>query len=215
MRKMARSKLISLFLVVSFMVFSAPHLWCRGDGEREITGTTGNLLGFVYGSDRTTPLEGAVLVLRNVSTGDVYESGASDSVGVVRVEGLERGLYIVGIRAGEGDYNVESLIGIREDATAKVSVALDTGAEAPSVQEGGEKSEECPRGEWYVPETEGVCDEGYEWNAEKSRCECKKKSFFAFFATPAGIAVISAFAVGATIGAITLSGDSDDVSPFR
>jgi hypothetical protein len=207
MFKMARSKFISLFLVFSFILFCSPYLLVATDVE------TGNMIGFVYAPDRTTPLEGAVLMLRNVSTGAVYESSGSDSLGIVRVEGVEKGLYIAGINFGDEHYNLNNLIGIRANRTAKVSVALDHEAQ---VQEGGEKSEECPKGEWYIPETEGVCDEGYEWNPDNNRCECKKKKgLFAFFTTPAGLAIILAFAVGATIGLVTLAGATNDVSPSR
>ena len=207
MFKLARSKFISLFLVFSFILFCSPYLLVATDVE------TGNLIGFVYAPDRTTPLDGAVLMLRNVSTGAVYESSGSDSLGTVRIEGVERGLYITGINFGDEFYNLNNLIGIRTNSTAKVSVALDSETQE---QEGVERSEDCPKGEWYTPETEGVCDEGYEWNPDNNRCECtKKKGLFAFFGTPAGIAIISAFAVGATIGFITLSDTTPDVSPSR
>jgi hypothetical protein len=207
MVKIARSKYISLFLVFSFILFYSPLHLAAADVE------TGNLIGTVYEPDRTTPLEGAVLMLRNVSTGAVYESSESNSLGTVRIEGVERGLYITGIDLGDEHYNLNNLIGIRANKTAKVSVALDPGAQE---QEGGEKSEDCPRGEWYIPETEGVCDEGYEWNPDNNRCDCKKKKgLFAFFLTPAGIAIISAFALGATIGVVTLVDTTPDASPYR
>jgi len=207
MFKIARSKFISLFLVFSFILFCSPYLLVATDVE------TGNMIGFVYAPDRTTPLEGAVLMLRNVSTGAVYESSGSDSLGTVRIEGVERGLYITGINFADEFYNLNNLIGICADSTSKISVAFDPKAQE---QEGGEKSEDCPKGEWYIPETEGVCDEGYEWNPDNNRCECKKeKGLFAFFATPAGIAIISAFAMGATIGLVTLSDATTVNSPSK
>ena len=209
MVKVGNNRIIAISLIFSFILFSTPYL-LAGKDARE-----GNLLGFVYTPDRTTPMEGAVLKLRNVSTGVVYESFGSDNLGVVRVEGIEEGLYIVGISIVDGDYNLENLIGIRAERTAKFSVALKPGVQEQTA-EGGEKSSECPRGEWYLPETAGVCDDGYEWDADNNRCECEKnKSFFAFFATPVGIALISAFAIGTTVGVVTLSEATTGNSPYK
>ena len=173
MFKMARSKYISFFLVFSFILFCSPDLLVATDVE------TGNMIGFVYAPDRTTPLEGAVLMLRNISTGAVYESSESDSLGTVRIEGVERGLYITGINFADEFYNLNNLIGIRANSTAKVSVALDNEAQ---VQEGVDK---------------------------------KKKGLFTFFAAPVGLAIISAFALGATIGFVTLSGATSEASPYK
>ena len=211
MLKKVRSKFVSIILVFSFIVFFSPHIVV---GQN--TGS-GNLLGFVYNTDGTTPLAGAVLMLRNVSTGAVYESSISDTVGVVRVEGLEEGLYIVGVTTDQGNYNLEDLVGIRSASTAKVSLALKSGSQE-QVQSNGEISGECPKGDWYIPEAAGECDEVYKWNGDKNRCECAKKNggMFAFFATPVGIAVVSSFAVGATIGAVQLSqATTNDASAYK
>jgi hypothetical protein len=206
-----RSKVVSLILVFFFIGFYTPHLLV---GQN--TGT-GNLLGFIYNTDGTTPLDGAILMLRNVSTGTIYESSMSDSLGVVHAKGVEEGLYIVGVVTDQGNYNVEDLVGIRSGSTAKVSLALISDAQE-QLQFGGEKTSECPKGDWYIPEAVGECDEGYDWNSDNNRCECTKKdaSIFAFFATPVGIAVVSAFAVGATIGTVELSqATTSDASPYK
>lgn len=174
----------------------------------------GNLIGFVYGIDRITPVEGAVLMLRSVSTGVVYESTESDKLGVVKVEGIDEGLYIVGVSTKEMDYNLEGLIGIRAHRTSKVALLLEEGIQEADTTTSDKK---CPRGEWYVPETPDVCDEGYRWNAEKNRCECKKEDgFFAFFVkSTGGIAISAAAALGAILGVVSLSDEKIESSEFR
>ena len=86
----------------------------------------GNIIGFVYAEDGTTPLEGAVVKIKHVSTDAVYESSGSDTHGVFKIEGVEKGIYICGVKAAQGDFNSDSLIGVRihENETAKVSLSL-------------------------------------------------------------------------------------------
>lgn len=118
MLKAVRSKTAVFFLVFSIIIFYFPHeLKAQKIGQ-------GNLIGFVYEKDGTTPVEGAVVKLKNVSTGTVYESSTSNKLGILKSEGIEEGLYVVGIRTGEGDFNVVNLIGIKTDETAKVSFTL-------------------------------------------------------------------------------------------
>lgn len=118
MLKAVISKTAVFFLVFSIIIFYFPHeLKAQNTGK-------GNLIGFVYEKDGTTPVEGAVVKLKNVSTGTVYKSSNSDKLGILKTEGIEEGLYIVGISTKEGDFNGVNLIGIKNDETAKVSFAL-------------------------------------------------------------------------------------------
>jgi len=206
MTRGVRSKPVAILLIFSFILFYSPHV-LKAQGK-----SNGNLIGFVYDKDGTTPLEGAVVEIRNVSTGAVHESSKTDKLGIFKIEGIDRGLYVVGLSLKEGDFNVENLIGIRAGETGKVSIALK-----PMIQEGADvkKDKRCPRGDWYIPEVEGECDEGYVWNPEKKRCECKKrKGFAAFFATPLGIALIIAATSATVYGVVTLVTPAEE-SPFK
>jgi hypothetical protein len=188
MFKLAKSKFVAIFLIISFAVFISPQVL-----KAEETGK-GSLVAFVYGPDNTTPIPGAVLKVRNVQTGAAYESLASGERGQVELQGLDEGLYIVGITTAQGDFNIDNLVGIRTDEAARLSFAL-----RPQEQEGTavEQDERCPRGEWYVPEIAGKCDENYRWNPETERCECRKKRGpLAFFLTPLGAAAILAASAG-------------------
>jgi len=108
----------AFILIASIITFYSPHY-----SEAQKVGK-GNLIGFVFEKDGTTPVEGAVVKLKNVSTGIVYESSQSDRLGILKKEGIEEGLYIVGISTKEGNFNVANLIGIKAAETAKVSFAL-------------------------------------------------------------------------------------------
>jgi len=170
----------------------------------------GNFVGFIYGADKTTPLEGAVVKIRNITTGSVYESEDANNLGVVKLEGIDEGLYVVGIISEEGDFNFDHWLGIRANETSKVSFALKP---TDQEKEPAIKDEKCPRGDWYIPEVEGECDEGYKWNPETERCECKKRrGLAAFFTSPFGIALLVAATAGAA-AAIVVTRTETEGSP--
>ena len=207
MIKLSRSKGIASFLILSFILFYSPFL--KGSDAKD----TGDLIGFVYGEDGVTPLEGAVVKAKNIYTGTSYESQKSEKQGVFKIDGIEEGLYIVGVSTAEGDFNVDNLIGVRANETGKITLALKpTALGRSAVQE----EEKCPRGEWYIPEREGECYIGYKWNPRNKRCECiKRKGFAAFFLSPIGIAVIIAASAAALYGIVKLTEEEEEASPFK
>ncbi|TET70666.1 MAG: carboxypeptidase regulatory-like domain-containing protein [Candidatus Aminicenantes bacterium] len=119
MSKSLKLKSVFFLLIFSFLMFYSPHL-INGKALGK-----GNLIGFVYDKDGTTPLEGAIVKLKNVSTSSIYESGKADKLGVFKIEGIDEGLYVVGISSKEGSFNVENFIGIKANETAKVSFSLE------------------------------------------------------------------------------------------
>jgi hypothetical protein len=86
----------------------------------------GNVLGFIYAQDGTTPVSGAVVKARNISTGAVYESNVSDTHGVFKLSDVESGLYVYGVKTSEGDFNSEGIIGLSlsDSSTAKMAISL-------------------------------------------------------------------------------------------
>jgi hypothetical protein len=89
--------------------------------------TKGNVIGFLYAKDGTTPLEGAVVKFKNLASGTVFESSRSDSFGVFKLQGVERGVYTYGVVTADGEFNADGPVGLNvgENEIAKLSIALD------------------------------------------------------------------------------------------
>lgn len=118
MSKFSKSKGIATFVITCFLVFTSQYLFAA-----QANANTGNVVGFIYEQDGTTPVEGAILQARNINTGKVYKSTKTDKLGMFKAE-LEQGMYVAGVSTKEGDYNLPNLIGIKANETAKVSLAL-------------------------------------------------------------------------------------------
>ncbi len=86
----------------------------------------GNVTGYVYAQDETTPLENVVVKFKNISTGDFYESRKSDEKGFFELFGIEKGVYLYGIVTADGIYNSDSLVllNFKGNETAKMSIAV-------------------------------------------------------------------------------------------
>ena len=99
----------------------------------------GIVTGFIYVQDGTTPLEGAVVKFKNISTGDFYESGKSDRRGFFKIQGVEKGVYLYGVITKDGFYNSDGLVGLnfKGNETAKLSIAV-----SPYSQEATQTMEE-------------------------------------------------------------------------
>lgn len=112
--------------IYSFGVTFALLLFCVPSFLNSENIAKGNLIGFVYGKDGTTPLEGAVVKVMNASTGAAYESSRTDSLGIFKIEGVEKGIYIYAVNTAQGDYISDGMIGvsIRQNETAKLSISL-------------------------------------------------------------------------------------------
>ena len=102
-------------LVAQSLVFSSGEVSAKG-----------NILGFIYDKDGTTPLEGAIIVAKNLGTGTIYESTKSDKLGIFKLPGIEKGIYIYGVKTDQGEFNANSPMGVRVDAneTAKMSISV-------------------------------------------------------------------------------------------
>jgi len=86
----------------------------------------GNVVGFIYAQDGTTPLEGAIIKFKNLNSGKIFESNRSDALGIFRVQGIESGIYTYGVVTEKGDFNADNILGLKVDdgETAKLSIAL-------------------------------------------------------------------------------------------
>jgi hypothetical protein len=110
----------------------------------------GNLVGFIYGQDGSTPIEGAVVVVKNLTTGTVTESPKSDRLGIFKIQDLGAGLYALGVRSDKGSYNSQDFFGVTADKTAKITVALNTYDEAAAAAAAVVIKEQRDKGEAFV-----------------------------------------------------------------
>lgn len=149
MLRIARSKYTAVALIISFIIFYSPHLSLAQAVAQ------GSLSGFIYTEDGVTPLEGAVVKIRNIVDGTIYESTKSDSEGAFKIEGIKEGLYSAGISTAAGDFNFENLIGVRAGELAKISLALvPSGAQTVTSPE--EKTTPLQAGSEVTAPTEAV-----------------------------------------------------------
>lgn len=115
-----RKKFGPIAVAFAFLLFYSPYILNSEEAAK------GNIIGFVYEKEGTTPLEGAVVIIKNISSGVIYESSKSDRYGVFKIMGLENGVYICGVATPEGSFNLDDLVGvgIRNNETAKMSISL-------------------------------------------------------------------------------------------
>jgi len=115
---------IPLFIGAAFLtliLFSSPGALQGQDNP------VGKVTGFIYAQDGTTPIEGAVVKFKNITTGDFYESRKSDSRGFFELQDIEKGVYLYGVMTTDGFYNSDGLVGLnfKRNETAKLSIAVN------------------------------------------------------------------------------------------
>lgn len=108
------------------LIFAVVLMFCFSGVVQSKENTKGNIIGFVYGQDGTTPLEGAVVKVEQVTTGTAYESTKTDANGLFRIVGVESGIYLYGVQTADGGFDSETLVGVNvnEGETAKLAISL-------------------------------------------------------------------------------------------
>ena len=135
-------KNVALLTIFGIFILAAqPALWAHPVEK-------GSLAGYVYQSDGTTPAQSAVIKLRNLATGSIFESTKSTDLGYFAVDSLDRGLYVFGAVTDQGEFNSTDIIGIEANATAKLLVALT--AQAAVQQTGSSVEPPAIRGEKFL-----------------------------------------------------------------
>ena len=138
-----------LFFGAAFFVFL---LFFSADIIRGQDNPVGNVTGNIYAQDGSTPVEGAIIKFKNVSTGKFYASQKSDNRGTFAVEGIERGVYLYGVITPEASFDSEGLVGfrIKENETARMSIALKPYSSQESLTIEGFYNDLDVNGESYV-----------------------------------------------------------------
>lgn len=96
-------------------------------GSEDNTPGTGKMKGFIYRADGKKPLWGAQVVLKNMKTGQKFESNVTDSVGDYKLTDIPQGDYQVKIFVKDKNYEVKTvdfLIKIRDGKTTTISFSL-------------------------------------------------------------------------------------------
>ena len=123
MNKGVRVRLsVCMGFVFSLFLFSSPQNLTAQNSIPK-----GNIIGFIFAKDGTTPLEGAVVKFKNLTSGTLFVSSKSDGYGIFKLKGIESGIYSYGVVTEQGDFNADNLVGLRvgENETAKLSIAVD------------------------------------------------------------------------------------------
>lgn len=129
---MLRRKSVRRFVLIFVLLFPiGAGLSLAQPSER------GHLVGTIFSQDGKTPIVGAVVRLKNISTGSATVAAPTDAQGYFRLENLSKGIYQFGISSAQGDFNSNELVGILANETTKISLALnpyETGVQS-AVQE--------------------------------------------------------------------------------
>ena len=116
----SRTTCIMIVLIFSFILCLSPYLpaqQIRSPGK-------GNLIGKIYAKDGVTTVVGAIVKIKKTITVKVYESSKTDKRGTFKIEGIEEGLYSVGIITDEGEFYIESFIGVKANKTTLITLVL-------------------------------------------------------------------------------------------
>lgn len=97
----------------------------------------GDLIGFIYEEDGTSPVEQAELIIEKIPEARIYKSNPTDGKGLFRIQDVEKGIYRWGVKMPGGKVNGLKFLGIRTEAgdIAQIYIAL-----TPAAKEGGNAS---------------------------------------------------------------------------
>ncbi|MFH1942174.1 MAG: hypothetical protein ABIL68_08705 [bacterium] len=94
MKELVKSKGFVFFVVATFILFITPV----AEVATSAAAKNGQIVGFIYAEDGPTPVEGAVFLVQNIKTKDVYESKPTTSLGAFNIKDMEAGIYLAGVK---------------------------------------------------------------------------------------------------------------------
>jgi hypothetical protein len=105
--------------------------------------------GFIYSEDMKTPVENAVVKIRNVKDRREFNSFPTDKTGVYRIANVDEGQYILGVSTQSGDFNFDYQITVKANEVGKLSLALKPGS--PSTPGQGQQQQGQKKGFFLTP----------------------------------------------------------------
>jgi len=127
-----QSKAVASILIGAFTLLILPQ---AGLSQAK----TGSMTGFIFGEDKTTPVDGAVVKVRDVRTNQVYQSRPTETNGLYAVQNLPEGRYLVGVSDAKGDFNFDYEVMVKGGETAKLALALVPASESAQDNQDEEK----------------------------------------------------------------------------
>jgi len=128
-KKIFGSRFLVYAIIGSFSLLFFPY-------EALSSAQTGTLTGIIFAEDMKTPIEKAVVLVRNVKTKIEFRSNPTDKSGSYVIKNLDEGLYILGVIAPIGDFNFGYQVQIKANEIAKLSLALKPGKKGGAVLAG-------------------------------------------------------------------------------
>jgi len=116
----ARSKKVAVFILPSLIIFLVAGVF----GGELNPSRLGVLQGKVLALDGNTPFPGAQVKLKHLGTGKILASSPTNNQGYFRVDGLDKGIYLVGVSTPQGDFNANALVGIEPAKTEEIVMVL-------------------------------------------------------------------------------------------
>ena len=116
MRKDTVKKHLVMFTLSLFILCTIP--------TTVIAAGTGNLKGFIYKKNGRTPLWGVQVLLKDIDTGQIFESNVTDALGDYKLREVPSGLYQVLLLAKDKAYKVKKidfLVRVFEGKTSTIS----------------------------------------------------------------------------------------------
>ena len=171
-------------LVLSLLQAGTPTLWAQegvtGQGPHSAT-----ITGRVFGADRVTPIQGAVVRAVRGDGAQVYSSLPTDPKGNYSLSNLAPGSYDIVVELAEGVYVVERILSVSEAKAYSLSLAT---VPAENVEKKVSAVDKPVK--------------GYAWTLEG-----KGPKVGGFWRTPGGIAIIAGGVAG--LAYLVLRGDDN------
>lgn len=174
-----RSRLLIFAIIGSCCLLFFPHEALSG-------AQTGTLIGIILAEDMKTPVENAVVLVRNVKTKIEFRSNPTDKSGSYVIKNLEEGLYILGVSSPKGDFNFGYQIRVKANEIAKLSLALKPGKKGGAILVGTAGAGVVAGALTGAGAIAGAVGAGV--------------AGAAFFLTPVGIAIATVVAAGLGVG---------------
>jgi hypothetical protein len=122
---MRSNRKVAVFVLAAFSAFVLP-VGLAAEAPASAPGS-GTLSGFIFAKDMRSPVEGAVVKIRNVADAKEMESLPTDANGIYTIKDIPEGRYILGVSSAKVDFNLDYTLFVKAGELGKLSVSLVPG----------------------------------------------------------------------------------------